>query len=633
MDGLSDSDTIPLPRLRTLLAAGVLGAIAWFVWGEWKSELDRQALWDTTAHSVKRIQAVGKFVELGAGAVPELIAALERGDDQARELAGMALAQIGPAASSAGPRLAELLSDPDEEMRLIALRALVRIRYPLEQAIPPISALLSAENPALRKEAISVLTSLGPRVIPAACRELQHSSGVARRCSAIVLGQVGEGHPAAIAALRACLADADGEVRGLCFRSLAQWGELTPEEAIAGLRASDPSIAAAAARYSGQLSAEAERVVPELAGLLAHDRSQVRRSALEGLAALGPEASSAIPDVLSRMERARFHERSLALRTLGQIGAGDARLVPRVEPYLLDGHGTAEAAGNALRRLSPEAARSAAPALAARLAAADGETRARAAAALDGLGEEARDVVPALVDALGHGNGLVRFHVAGALAQIGPAAEAAIPQLARLVQPRPAIAADRRPVRWNSVPTRVRVIAALGSVGPNSDVAIDALLNAAASAEPAVRSAVVDALARTACHRETLIELLAEALSDPSGTVRAHAALGLVQARVDPHVAVPLLESVLSDGSVLVRKAAAAALGEFGAGAAASREMLEEIVSQPNAPTFLDTEGREAHTAWVSPSESGQPIVLLTRRSMRSIAAEALRKVDGRPGA
>lgn len=333
------------------------------------------------------------------------------------------------------------------------------------------------------------------------------------------------------------------------------------------------------------------------------------------------------------MQRARFRERPLALRTLGQIGAGDASLVPQVEPYLLDGHGTAEAAGDALRRLSPEAAQSAAPALAARLAAADGETRARAAAALDGLGQEARDVIPALIAALDDRSHLVRFHLVGALAQVGPAAEAAIPKLARLVQPRPGPAPDRHAVPWTSLPTRVRAITALGSVGPNSDFAIDVLLNAAVSSEPALRSAAVDALARTACDRETLVELLAEALSDPSGTVRAHAALGLVRSRVEPEVAVPLLESVLSDSNVLVRKAAAATLGEFGAVAASSREMLERIVSHPNAPTFLDTEGEEGHAAGIPPSQSGQPIVLLARRSMRSIAAEALRKVDGRRGA
>lgn len=115
----------------------------------------RQALQDSDL-AVRQCAALGLAQRPFAAAVPELVAAMQRGDDLLLRLAANALIRVG---APAVPALIELLEQGAEPARMEAARALALIADP--QAIPALFALYESDSILLEYWAAEGLGRMG----------------------------------------------------------------------------------------------------------------------------------------------------------------------------------------------------------------------------------------------------------------------------------------------------------------------------------------------------------------------------------------------------------------------------------------------------------------------------------------
>lgn len=595
---VQSSDGIPLPRFRTMLLVAALALGAWIVWSIADSVRARHALMNPSAPTLQRVQAVNRWASLGRQAIPDLAEALKAEDAKTRELALLALAQIGPDARETGPDVARLLGDPSARVRGAALHALMQISHPLEQELRTIVAFLSAEDDWLREDAADVLKKIGAPAIPLLGALIESPKPEARRHAVALLGRLGQNDPQAIAAVHHAARDPDKEIRSLAYRILIFWNELTLDEAIAGLRDVNAKIASDVALSVDRLGENAEVLVPGLIRLL--DRDNTRPSALQGLWALGPAAESAIPHVVRLLEAEPRPE--LVLDVLGKIGARKAELAPQVLPFLVErptyGY-VSQRAGAALARISPEAARAAVPEVVQYLRGHDSKKRRLAASAFKGLGPEAREAVAALIEALTGPDEWVRLYAAQTLGKIGPPAAAAVPELLALATDKSLSKTDKNGHRTADGMLRQAAIRALGEIGAEPDGVVPALVTA---------------------------------LGEADEFVCAEAALALGRLGARPAAVVPALESLLLSDHDQGRKAAAFALGKYGPKARSAVPifvgMTEGSEDARRAP-MPAIEPLHVESAWSRESYRNDfPLAPLYRRSEASFAIEALRKID-----
>lgn len=603
------SDGIPLPRFRTVLLVATLALVAWIVWGVADSIRARRALMDPSAPTLERTQAVERWAILGRPALPELTEALKAEDAKTRELALLAIAQIGPGARETGPEVARLLADPSENVRLVALDTLAQIGHPLEQELPAIVAFLSAEDGTLREDAADVLENIGAPAIPLLLGVTDSPKPEARKHAIALLGRLGKGNPQVIAAVHRTATDPDDQVRALAYRVLIFWNELTLDEAIAGLRDASPQIASDVASTAEHLSEDAEALVPDLIRLF--DRDDTKCAALQGLWALGPAARSAAPHVVTLLETEQ-HQRhvvsllgiewhpDLVLDVLGKFGAEEERLAPHVEPYLFErSYGdSCRAAANALKQISPEAARAAVPELIEHLRRGGPRDRVRAAAALSGLGTLAEQATPALIGALSDAEEWARIYAARALGKIGPPAAAAVPALLNAA-------------RDQSLSTRNQ--SGHGTV------------------DGTFREAAIRALGLIGTEASLAVPVLVKALGEGSDSVCAEAALALGRLRADAEAVVPALESLLLSDHYRGRKAAALALGNYGPEAQSAVPILVGMIESAEEVRLDETSSLHIPipSKWMQEYfRITVPLTPLDARSEASFATEALRKID-----
>ena len=234
-----------------------------------------------------------------------------------------------------------------------------------------------------------------------------------------------------------------------------------------------------AADALGQIGPEAKSAVPDLIEVLKDDDGHVRESATVALGKIGPEAKAAVPyliEVLKNKDKSDFRRLS-ALATFHESAAG------------------------ALGKIGIEAV----PALIEALKDKDKSVRIEAAWALSQIGPEA---VPVLIEALEHKNAYVRGGVAGALGKIGPGAKSAVPDL---------IEALKNEDKF----VRGRVVEALGKIGIE---AVPALIKTLNDKDKSVRVEVAWALGEIGSEA---LPALIEALKDENIYVRQGAAWAL----------------------------------------------------------------------------------------------------------
>jgi HEAT repeat protein len=258
-------------------------------------------------------------------AVVPLLAKVEDSAGLVRRAVAHALGVLGD--SRAVSALVLVLRDSDETVRVAALDAVGRLGD--ASAVSSVAAELGSEEPAVRAAAATALGRLAtPAAVTALIGELGRS---ALDPDPVVQALAGAGS-AAVKALRACI-DVPGArpvVEG-CTRALAEHGD---ESDVARLRSAlergsmSPLAALPVLAHIGSQAA-----VPVVLEELDNPDAEVRRSALEALAALldpkHPDGRAVDPLLSAlRARRTTAAERPLILRLLGRSGA------PRVGPEL-----------------------------------------------------------------------------------------------------------------------------------------------------------------------------------------------------------------------------------------------------------------------------------------------------------
>ncbi|MFE7517475.1 HEAT repeat domain-containing protein, partial [Streptomyces sp. NPDC057540] len=180
-----------------------------------------------------------------------------------------------------------------------------------------------------------------------------------------------------------------------------------------------PLLYALAAVRGAQALPEVLRV---LRGAPAHRRDWVREAALRTLAAFGPAAREAVPDLRRLLAAESAAVATAAARALWAAEGDRGDVLPALERWLRPGTAATDwaAAAQALGEIGPAAA-SAAPALLPGLASRDLWVRVRGAAALWRVSGDASTALPVLLAAWEE-NRHARVDIAECLAEMGPAA-------------------------------------------------------------------------------------------------------------------------------------------------------------------------------------------------------------------
>lgn len=274
-----------------------------------------------------------------------------------------------------------------------------------------------------------------------------------------------------------------------------------------------------------KLGPASKAALPALIRAIGDSDKQVWANALAAIAAIGPEAAEAIPQLVDAFDSRK---------------GSDFRQRDKSQKLMRAAH--------ALARIG-EAAR---PALIAALKSDDTGLRLGATKALGGMGANARDALPALIENLGHSDEELHSEVIETLGLIG--ADAVAPLTKSLSWPDPKL-------RRGSARALAAIGAAAASAGP------ELLARLATEKERDVRSALLAALPRVGLPPEKITAALVRAFREDDEQLRSAALDALLLIRPAEKSAVPAIAALLNDPQPAVAERAALALGRFGAAA------------------------------------------------------------------
>ncbi|MBI3271954.1 MAG: HEAT repeat domain-containing protein [Planctomycetes bacterium] len=536
--------------------------------------------------------------------VKELVARLEKGDDNARDAAARRLERIGrPAVAS----LARVVADPTRsvEARTRALEALASIGPEAQEALPVLLRLLDGADGPLCEVAARALLSVGPDEVLAQVEALRAPGGETRRRASRVLVRLG-------ASEAARWARTDHRSRWGSGRSRPD-----PLRLVGALRVAlsdeDPDTRRAAVAALGLLGRHLEDARGLLAGALKDPAAGIRRCAVEVLADVqswGDDTRMVLAPVLWDADPDVRHFAAARIRHLGG-GRDDA-----AAPFLLE----------ALRSR-------------------DREVREAAACALGGNDGSRPEVVTGLLAALADPEAGVRLAAVEALGRRGPAASEALPALRTLLADSGTATELRRAAAlaaWSIDSTDMHALAvsfpeAASDRGPERRFYLNvyrlgrrgaeiarAAVRALSDPDPQVRRAGTLVLAELGPKVRDAAPAVLEALCDSDPEVRAVARKVVVQLgrRV-----VPALLERLKDSKPAVRAAAAEALTDLGWRAAEAGPALLAAAWDENAA--VRAAAVAGFSCWCPRSGTeAQTVVELLRHPdpiVRRGAADALR--------
>jgi len=232
------------------------------------------------------------------------------------------------------------LSDANEIVRAGALDYLYGEGDP-ERMVPVLIKALSDESPHVRMRAAEALGRFGPAAsaaIPYLIIGLNDESGNVANETAGALAQIGE---AAVPALIDALKSDSVMVRGRAAEALGDmaWGSRIGQS---GIEAVDPLIQRLyddeyyvrenAARALGHIRLAPEKVIPELAKLLADPAPSLQEAAVFSIGEFGPDGYMAIDPLTNMIKDKGEDADSAVFYALGQIGPG----AKAATPYLFD---------------------------------------------------------------------------------------------------------------------------------------------------------------------------------------------------------------------------------------------------------------------------------------------------------
>jgi HEAT repeat protein/AAA+ ATPase superfamily predicted ATPase len=261
-----------------------------------------------------------------------------------------------------------------------------------------------------------------------------------------------------------------------------------------------------AAMTLGRIGPEAESAIPQLIETLKDENPLVRISAAAALGKIGAEAEIAIPQLINALKDEDEDVRSESATALTRIG------VPAVAPLI-----------SALKDKNID-------------------VRLNSILALGKIGKEAKAAVPSLSELLKDKDAKIQYRVIEALGEIGVEAKAATP----------ALITKLKDENWQ---VRANTVYALGEIGSPAKSAVPDLLKLLEDKDAVVRQRATFALAKIGD-----IPLVVEALRNDNESVRQGATYALVEMGLP--VVLKLKELLKSDNQ-FVRQGSVSALGRI----------------------------------------------------------------------
>jgi HEAT repeat protein len=312
------------------------------------------------------IEEWGKSIEIGAFAIPTLIASLKDGRGDVRKKAAYALGRIGDA--RAVQPLIVGLGDTEPDLRSDAAYALGLIGDAL--AAEPLIAALKDSQSSVRKQAAHALGKIGDaRAAEALIAATNDGDPDVRSAATYALTKISDVRAAG--PLITALKSGDSDLRKRAAKTLESIGwQPSPDELGA-------TYWMVQERWDKCVEIGAPAVTPLIASLKDNKRD-FRQAAIGALVRIG---APAVSPLIALFKNSNGQVRDSAADALGQIG--DARAVTTLVAALDDGTwGTRSAAGDALARIG----RAAIAPLTAVLKDRNWVVRHRAADALDAIG-------------------------------------------------------------------------------------------------------------------------------------------------------------------------------------------------------------------------------------------------------
>ncbi|MDH4186010.1 MAG: HEAT repeat domain-containing protein [Nitrospira sp.] len=280
------------------------------------------------------------WLNTGARAVPGLIEDLRSDDAQAQALAALHLGHIGEDAKPAVPVLVAMATaSPTSYAATTAAGALPTIDLSAaRQVMAAWLPKLHDANPQTRRDAISMLGTLGPAAKPAASALvllLSDEDTVVRERAARALGAIGLPIDVVMRGLIQALRDPEWTVRQAAVTQFSFSG-FSSHESLAVLRELTKDSNRTVAQLARSSVASAEHPIQASVYSMMLKQGTNRTYTLHQLAKLGPRAAETVSGIAAILTAEQPLERYLAACALEEIGQAAAAATPALQRNLND---------------------------------------------------------------------------------------------------------------------------------------------------------------------------------------------------------------------------------------------------------------------------------------------------------